>query len=98
MRLRLQQLPLLGQLQQWLSMSDPLYSLVLFHSSFNLIGLCIFLPMLRPYTHWIEARNIQSTRAGSRRPRFPMAGPVETNALVEDALVSVPTHLVSSRV
>ncbi|MFT6310453.1 MAG: phosphate:Na+ symporter [Porticoccus sp.] len=49
-------LPALPWLLQWFDMSDPLYSLVLFHSTFNLFGLCIFVPILHPYAKWIGQR------------------------------------------
>jgi len=49
-------LPLLPSLLQWFQLSDPLYSLVAFHSIFNLFGLLLFLPFLRPYSRWIGSR------------------------------------------
>lgn len=47
-------LPLLPRLQSFFGMSDPLYSLVAFHSTFNLVGLLAFAPFLKQLTHWIE--------------------------------------------
>ena len=47
-------LPLLPILVAKLGFSDPLYSLVAFHSSFNLVGLCLFIPFIRHYTLWLE--------------------------------------------
>lgn len=49
-------LPLLPELLNWLSISDPLYSLVAFHSCFNLLGLLFFLPFLKPFSRWIGHR------------------------------------------
>jgi len=49
-------LPLLPTLMQWLTISDPLYSLVAFHSCFNVFGLLIFAPLLSPFSHWISQR------------------------------------------
>ena len=46
-------LPLLPTLLAILSLEDPLYSLVAFHSLFNLIGLLAFLPVLKPFSRWI---------------------------------------------
>jgi phosphate:Na+ symporter len=46
-------LPLLPALLGWLAVDDPLYALVAFHSLFNLLGLLVFLPLLRPFSHWI---------------------------------------------
>ncbi len=51
-------LPLLPTLMQWLTLSDPLYSLVAFHSCFNVFGLFIFVPLLTPFSHWISQRFI----------------------------------------
>lgn len=47
-------LPLLPQALEYFGIDDPLYGLVLFHSSFNLIGLFVFVPLLKPYTRWLE--------------------------------------------
>lgn len=49
-------LPLLPALMQWLTLSDPLYSLVAFHSCFNVFGLFIFVPLLTQFSHWISQR------------------------------------------
>lgn len=46
-------LPLLPQLLSLLSLNDPLFSLVAFHSLFNVLGLAVFLPLMRPYSTWI---------------------------------------------
>lgn len=43
-------LPLLPQIMAWLNIDDPLYSLVAFHSAFNLLGLLLFIPFLRQYS------------------------------------------------
>lgn len=47
-------LPLLPQALVFFGIADPLYGLVLFHSSFNLLGLFLFVPLLKPYTSWLE--------------------------------------------
>ena len=49
-------LPLLPRLMGLLSLEDPLYSLVAFHSLFNLFGLLLFLPFLKPFSNWIGQR------------------------------------------
>ncbi len=51
-------LPLLPVIMQWLTLSDPLYSLVAFHSCFNIFGLFIFVPLLTQFSHWISQRFI----------------------------------------
>lgn len=58
-------LPALPWLLQWFDMSDPLYSLVLFHSTFNLFGLCIFVPILHPYTKWIGQRFVSDKHSSA---------------------------------
>lgn len=47
-------LPLLGTLLSLLSISDPLYGLVAFHSLINLLGLIAFTPFLKLFARWIE--------------------------------------------
>ena len=49
-------LPMLPWAVAAFGLSDPLYSLVAFHSVFNLIGLTVFIPLLRPYSAWIGRR------------------------------------------
>jgi phosphate:Na+ symporter len=67
-------LPALPWLLQWFDMSDPLYSLVLFHSTFNLFGLCIFVPILHPYAKWIGQRFV-SDKPSSALIDVPTAVP-----------------------
>jgi len=67
-------LPLLPQLLQWLSgpaapfaaasviANEPLYVLVAFHSLFNLIGLFMFVPVLKSYSRWISRRFVKNDR------------------------------------
>jgi len=45
--------PLLGLIAV-LGIEDPLYSLVAFHSLFNLIGLLVFLPLTAPFAAFLE--------------------------------------------
>ena len=46
-------MPLLGIIA-WLGVADPLYSLVAFHSLFNLIGLILFLPFTAQFARQLE--------------------------------------------
>jgi len=46
-------LPMLPAILAWIGLGDPLYGLVMFHTLFNLIGLAVFMPLLKPYTHWL---------------------------------------------
>ncbi|PIE42531.1 MAG: hypothetical protein CSA49_00330 [Gammaproteobacteria bacterium] len=49
---------LLGQIlwvvSDYLQISDPLYSLVAFHSLFNLLGVTLFTPFLKAFSHQLE--------------------------------------------
>jgi phosphate:Na+ symporter len=47
--------PLL-QLVAAIGISDQLYALVAFHSVFNLLGLSIFVPAIKPFATWLEQR------------------------------------------
>ncbi len=46
--------PLLYVISAWLQLTDPLFSLVLFHSLFNLLGIIFFLPFLPGFARMIE--------------------------------------------
>jgi phosphate:Na+ symporter len=65
--------PLLGFVAEVLRIDDPLYSLVAFHSLFNLIGIAIFLPAIgllsRRLENWF-------TEFGDQRPRYLTSGDV----------------------
>jgi phosphate:Na+ symporter len=74
-------LPLLTQIMQWLAISDPLYSLVAFHSCFNLIGLILFIPFLTPFSQWIGRRFI--------------CKPVHTEIQLADVPIAVPEAAIS---
>ena len=47
--------PLL-QLVRLIGITDPLLSLVAFHSLFNFIGIVVFLPIMKPFAHFLEGR------------------------------------------
>ena len=49
-------LPFIDQLLAFFSITDPLYSLVAFHSLFNLVGIFIFFPWLPIFSRYIEQR------------------------------------------
>jgi len=48
-------LPLL-QVVAAIGIDDPLYALVAFHSIFNVLGLTIFVPAIKPFAAWLELR------------------------------------------
>lgn len=68
-------LPLLPVLLGAISLQDPLYGLVAFHSFFNLLGLLAFLPLLKPFARWVEGR---------------FAAPPDSRPTLVDQPVSVP--------
>jgi Na/Pi-cotransporter len=47
-------LPLLPWFIQWWPTEDPLMQLVFFHSSFNVLGIAVFLPFLRQFTRLLD--------------------------------------------
>ena len=49
-------LPFITHLMAFLNITDPLYSLVAFHSLFNLVGILLFFPFLRKFSQFLEAR------------------------------------------
>ncbi len=49
-------LPIASYLLDWAAVTDPLYRLVVFHSSFNLVGIFLALPFLRVLADWIELK------------------------------------------
>jgi phosphate:Na+ symporter len=75
-------LPLLPWLLNWIGVSDPLYSLVTFHSLFNLIGLLLFMPVLGSFSRWIE-----SCLQSSKSDDYPNLR--EVAALPDAALVAI---------
>jgi phosphate:Na+ symporter len=48
--------PLLRFITDVISLSDPLFALVAFHSLFNLIGILIFLPLIPLMSRWLSSR------------------------------------------
>ncbi|TNF06512.1 MAG: Na/Pi cotransporter family protein [Gammaproteobacteria bacterium] len=48
--------PLLDFITGTLTVTDPMYVLVLFHSLFNGLGILIFLPIVSPFAKWLQGR------------------------------------------
>ena len=77
-----------------LGISDPLLSLVAFHSLFNAIGIVVFLPFMKPFAHFLEGRFVADVAQESL-----YVG--ETEATVSDAALSAiskETAFIISRV
>lgn len=64
-------LPFLPLLLRALHLTDPLYSLVAFHSLFNLLGLFVFVPFLSQYAHWIGLRFLRNNHRGQALADVP---------------------------
>ncbi|MDX2349269.1 MAG: Na/Pi symporter [Porticoccus sp.] len=47
-----------------LSIQDPMYALVLFHSMFNLMGIALFLPFISPFSRWLQNRFTNGDTSG----------------------------------
>ena len=50
--------PLLWLVTSGYGIDDPLFSLVAFHSTFNLLGILLFAPLVGPFTRFLERRFI----------------------------------------
>lgn len=83
-------LPLLPSILGIISLQDPLYGLVAFHSLFNLLGLLIFLPLLKPFSNWISQRFLSAAEVD-----HPLAG--QLAAVPDAALVAVGRVLCDMR-
>lgn len=46
-------IPLVNLIENFLSIHDPLYATVMFHSLFNIIGVCLFLPITKQFANWL---------------------------------------------
>ncbi|MBU3068805.1 Na/Pi symporter [Aestuariicella sp. G3-2] len=88
-------LPILPQILSALGLHDPLFSLVAFHSLFNLIGLSLFIPFIHPFTRWIgnffqddeESRYPDLAEVSVKEPEVALAALRHTShLLVGDAI------------
>jgi phosphate:Na+ symporter len=83
--------PLLAALG-WLGVTDPLYALVAFHSSFNVLTVLLFLPFLDRFSAFLESRFQEAARSVAQFiSKVPTAVP--DSAL--DALALETSHLLS---
>ena len=64
-------LPFLPLLLRALHLTDPLYSLVAFHSLFNLLGLFVFVPFLSQYASWIGQHFLANGHRGQALADVP---------------------------
>ncbi|WIO73113.1 Na/Pi symporter [Porticoccaceae bacterium LTM1] len=85
-------LPLLPTLISWINLKDPLYSLVVFHSLFNALGLLIYVPFLQQFSSWISKRFL-SRQTGSLLSDVPVSVP---EAAIQASQQHVRKMLISS--
>lgn len=86
-------LPLLPLGMQWLGIEDPLWALVTFHSAFNLIGLIIFVPILKPFSRWLSTffnhAPLQGATLKNIPPKVPEAAVIALFKEAERLLLKV---------
>lgn len=82
-------LPALPSVLNILAISDPLFGLVAFHSTFNLLGLFVFLPLLKLYTRAIQ--RLLPIKDDKRKDYFDV--PVEVPEAALDSLNLALLHL-----
>ena len=68
-------LPLLPAMLKLLHLEDPLFSLVAFHSLFNLIGVIVFLPLLKPASAWLGHRFLPTSTSPDMLAGLPTGVP-----------------------
>lgn len=87
-------LPRIPQLLNTINIQDPMFGLVAFHSTFNLIGLIIFLPILSYYTQFVQ--RILPSKVDERADYFSI--PIEVPDIAIDSLKKAQHHLVSDTI
>jgi len=83
--------PLLHLLRFGLGITDPLFLLVAFHSSFNLLGILLFAPFLGPFARYLERR---FTHELPRAAQFVSHVPPDVTDAALDALRLEATNLI----
>lgn len=53
--------PLLFVIEDVVGITDPLFALVAFHSTFNLLGIVLFLPFVKPFAAFLQRRFVEDT-------------------------------------
>ena len=87
-------LPSLEWLLASLRITDPMFGLVAFHSTFNFAGMLAFLPVLKYYTRWIQ--RILPIREDIRVEYFKV--PVEVPEAAIDSLQQAFQHLATDAI
>jgi len=84
-------IPLLSLIQH-LSITDPLFTLVAFHSLFNLLGIALFYPFLKPFAR-VLMRYIPETKTEVRR--YLQNVPADVTDVAQEALINESRHLIN---
>lgn len=82
-------LPLLPTIASYFDVHDPLVMLVGFHSSFNLIGVVIFVPLLRPFANWIATHFTETPNDALRLLNQPPGVPAVALVAIDKALATL---------
>lgn len=81
-------LPLLPKLVPLLPTNDPLIILVGFHTSFNLLGVLVFMPILRPFANWVGSKFVGEPNPALRLKGQPSEVPSVALVAIDKALLS----------
>lgn len=84
-------MPLLSFLQDILGIVDPLFTLVAFHTSFNLVGVILFLPFLGLFARFLEKRFAKDDQIIAR---YVTQVPPQVSEIAIKALHQETQHLV----
>ena len=84
-------LPFINELIIFIGLDDPLYSLVAFHSLFNLMGIILFVPILKPFSSWLSE---QFTSTHTHKAKVIHQVPTEVPAIALHALRMEVTQLI----
>jgi phosphate:Na+ symporter len=76
-------LPALPFAFDFFNFTEPLYGLVAFHSFFNLLGLLIFMPILKQYSSWIKTFFNSETSAENLTDVIPTVPEAAVHALAK---------------
>ena len=82
-------LPVLPSLLELFSIVDPMFGLVAFHSTFNMLGLLLFLPLLKFYTRLVQ--RVLPVADDARGDYFNV--PIEVPEAALDSLYMALRHL-----
>jgi Na+/phosphate symporter len=70
-----------------LGIDNTMYALACFHSLFNLLGIVLFLPLTKPFAHWLEQRFTSTSALGCSHINLvpPIVPEAALHAIAQDA-------------